>query len=79
MTIVYMETNAAHDTAVGMKIKVLLNRVRERNQGCGGAAKHRGRELRLLELKSEPCKEEGGGGPISSVPVRPFQGFWVYF
>lgn len=35
MNTMYMETNAAHDTAVAMKIKVLLNRVRDINQESG--------------------------------------------
>lgn len=42
-----------------MKIKVLLNRMKDINQDRGGAAKNSGRELRLLELKSEPWKELG--------------------
>ena len=43
---------------------------------CGGAAKNSEWGLGLLELESGPWKEEGNGGPISSVPL---QEFWVYF
>lgn len=62
-----------------MKIKVLLNRMQNGNQKCGGAAKNSEWGLGLLEPKSGPWKEEGGDGPISSVPIRPLQEFWVYF
>lgn len=37
MNTVYMQTNAAHD--MGMKIKVLRNRMQDINQDCDGAAK----------------------------------------
>lgn len=41
-------------TAVSMKIKVLLNRMQNMKQECGGAAKSSEWGLRLLEPKSGP-------------------------
>ena len=45
-------------------------------QKCRVAAKNNEWGLGLLEQESGPWKEEGNGGPISSVPL---QEFWVYF
>ena len=39
---------------------------------CSGAAKNSEWGLGLLEPESGPWKEEGNGGPISSVPLQEF-------
>ena len=57
-------------------MKVLLNRKQHMTQKCSVAAKNNKWGLGLLERESGPWKEEGNGGPISSVPL---QEFWVYF
>lgn len=65
--------DAARDPAVGMNIKILLNRKQNVNQQCSGAAKTSKCDLGLLEPKCGPWKEEEGGC------IGPLQKSCIYF